>query len=381
MLSELQVKNLKPKETRYSVTDGEGLAVDVLPSGKKKWVLSYRIGGKQTRKTLGEYPAIGCKEARNLARELKKTASSATTRSSPILRDVITEWFGLNRPSWDSEKYANTVDYRLKYITEPFAGKPIDEVTRDDVIASTKKIVNKGTLETASRSLRLLTQVFNFAIASNYTEKNPCVLVANVIPPHKEVNLPSLDISQMPEFWRRVLASNVGDDLLSALKIVCYTAVRISELLQARWDTGEFDFEQSMWVIPASRLKMRKDLVVPLAPPVLEEFQALYARRIGDGYVFRHRTQYDQHCPSASVLAIIKRNGYGGQMVTHGFRSLFSTAANESNLWRWEAIEYQLAHVPQSKSKVRFVYNRAKYLDERVELMKWWAGIVETWVR
>ena len=378
MLSDSQVKALKAQEKRYSLADGEGLSIDVHPTGKKKWVLSYRVHGKQTRKSLGEYPAIGCKEARQLARQYKAEAQGKVL-DSPTVKSVIDEWLKMMTPRWSSEKYVNTVIYRLNYITKDFAEQPIDEVDRKQVVKKVKEIVGKGTLETAKRSLRLLNELFNFAIASDYTQKNPCTLVADVIPQQVVQNMPSLDADQMPEFWRRVNQSNVTPELLHGLKIVCYTAVRISELLSARWDTGEIDLENGQWIIPASRMKMRRDHVVPLTKQTKQLFQDLYDHRIDDGFIFKHTRKPNQPTRSETILAIIKRNGYGGQMVTHGFRSLFSTHANNSNKFRPDVIEYQIAHVP--KDRIRGIYNRAEYWDERKELMEWYSNEVDKWMK
>lgn len=378
MLSDSQVKALKAQEKRYSLADGEGLSIDVHPTGKKKWVLSYRVHGKQTRKSLGEYPDVGCKEARQLARQYKAEAQGKVL-DSPTVKSVIDEWLKMMTPRWSSEKYINTVIYRLNYITEDFAEQSIDEVDRKQVVKKVKEMVNKGTLETAKRSLRLLNELFNFAIASDYTQKNPCTLVADVIPQQVVQNMPSLDADQMPEFWRRVNQSNVTPELLHGLKLVCYTAVRISELLSARWDTGEIDLKNDQWVIPASRMKMRRDHVVPLTKQTKKLFQDLYDNRIDNGYVFKNTRNPDLPTKSESILAIIKRNGYGGQMVTHGFRSLFSTHANNSQKFRADVIEYQIAHVP--KDRIRGIYNRAEYWDERKELMEWYSNEVDKWMK
>ncbi|WP_111861107.1 tyrosine-type recombinase/integrase [Acinetobacter sp. CFCC 10889] len=378
MLSDSQVKALKAQEKRYSLADGEGLSIDVHPTGKKKWVLSYRVHRKQTRKSLGEYPDIGCKEARQLARQYKAEAQGKVL-DSPSVKSVIDEWLKMMTPRWSSEKYVNTVIYRLNYITEDFAEQPIDEVDRKQVVKKVKEMVSKGTLETAKRSLRLLNELFNFAIASDYTQKNPCTLVADVIPQQIVKNMPSLDAEQMPEFWRRVNQSNVTPELLHGLKIVCYTAVRISEMLNARWDTGEIDLKNDQWVIPASRMKMRRDHVVPLTKQTKKLFQDLYDNRIDDGFVFKNTRNPALPTKSESILAIIKRNGYGGQMVTHGFRSLFSTHANNSQKFRADVIEYQIAHVP--KDRIRGIYNRAEYWEERKELMEWYSNEVDKWMK
>ena len=378
MLSDSQVKALKPKEKRYSLADGEGLSVDVFPTGKKKWIVSYRVNGKQTRKNLGEYPELGCKDARQLARQCKAEAQGKML-NSPSVNAVIEEWLKLMTPRWSSKKYVDTVIYRLNYITEDFKNQPIDEIDRKIIVKKVKEIVNKGTLETAKRSLRLLNEIFNFAIASDYTQKNPCTLISDVIPQQTVRNMPSLDAEQMPEFWNRVTHSNVTPELLHALKLACYTAVRISELLQSRWDSGEIDLENRQWVIPASRMKMRRDHVVPLTDQTYTLFKELYDHKTDNGYIFKHTRNPGEHVRSESILAIIKRNGYAGQMVTHGFRSLFSTHTNNSKLFRPDVIEYQIAHVP--KDRIRGIYNRAEYWDERVELMKWYSEQVDRWMK
>lgn len=378
MLSDSQVKALKPKEKRYSLADGEGLSVDVFPTGKKKWIVSYRVNGKQTRKNLGEYPELGCKDARQLARQCKAEAQGKML-NSPSVNAVIEEWLKLMTPRWSSKKYIDTVIYRLNYITEDFKNQPIDEVDRKIIVKKVKEIVNKGTLETAKRSLRLLNEIFNFAIASDYTQKNPCTLISDVIPQQTVRNMPSLDAEQMPQFWNRVTHSNVTPELLHALKLACYTAVRISELLQSRWDSGEIDLENRQWVIPASRMKMRRDHVVPLTDQTYTLFKELYDHKTDNGYIFKHTRNPGEHVRSESILAIIKRNGYAGQMVTHGFRSLFSTHTNNSKLFRPDVIEYQIAHVP--KDRIRGIYNRAEYWDERVELMTWYSEQVDRWMK
>lgn len=378
MLSDSQVKSLKAKEKRYSLADGEGLSVDVLPSGKKTWVLSYRVHGKQTRKQLGVYPDVGCKDARKLARQYKAEAQGKVL-DSPMVKEVIAEWVAMMKPRWSNEKYINTVIYRLGYISEDFENTAIDELERKQVVKKVKEMVGKGTLETAKRSLRLLNEVCNFAIASDYTQKNPCALVGDVIPQQVVRNMPSLEPSQMPEFWKRLHSGITTQSVLHAAKLACYTAVRISELLKARWDTGEIDFDNNVWVIPASRMKMRRDHAVPLTAKTKQLFLDLYKNREDDGYIFKNSRRLGHHMPSDSVLALIKRNGYGGQMVTHGFRSLFSTHANNSKKFRSDAIEYQIAHVP--KDRIRGIYNRAEYWDERIELMEWYSNEVDEWMK
>lgn len=381
MLTDAKIKSLKPADKLYSVSDGEGLTIDVLPNGKKKWTLSYRANGKQSRKRLGDYPAIGCKEARQLARETKQQLTGKRPNQMP-LQTVIDEYIAVNAPTWTSQKYYDTVVYRLAYITEDFKDKDINDVTRQDVANKVKQIVAKGTLETAERALRLLKKVFNFAISSDYTDKNPCLLVEELIPDHEPKHYPCLPVSEMPEFFRRLKFIDAYPQTKIATILVCYTGVRIGELLQSRFDTGEFDFEKAIWTVPAHRMKKRKDLLIHLPPSVLAIFKSLYDNRRDDAYLFKNRDNPRDHMTSNAVLGNIKKMGYEGQMVTHSFRSLLSTHANGSGLFRAEAIEYQIAHINKNTKQdaTAKIYNRAEYWEERVALMNWYASEVDNWL-
>ena len=381
MLTDTKIKSLKPTDKMYSVSDGEGLAIDILPSGKKKWTLSYRSGGKQSRKRLGDYPAMGCKEARQLAREVKGQLTGKK-KEQPTLQAVIDEWVALQSPHWTSQKYHDTVVYRLGYISADFAHRPIDEITRQEISSKVKEIIAKGTLETATRAIRLLKSVFNFAISSDYTQNNPCLLVDELVPAHEVQHYPSLPPSEMSEFFRRLKFYQANEMTKTALILACYTGVRISELLNARFDTGEFDFNQRLWTIPAYRMKRRKDLLVPLSDETLALFKQIYDHRTDDGYLFKNRNDPRRPMTSNAVLNIIKRLGYEGEMVTHGFRTLFSTHANNSRLFRSEVIDYQIAHVNKSTKAdaTSKIYNRAEYWDERVELMNWYSAEVSGWL-
>ena len=310
MLTDIQVKSLKPQEKRYSMADGEGLSIEVFPTGKKKWVLSYRIDGKQTRKQLGEYPEVGCKEIRKVARDFKAEVSGKS-KVSHYLKQVCDEWFQLMSPQWSSEKYISTVKYRLDYITEDFLELPLEEITRFQVSSKVKEIVAKGTLETATRCLRLLNAVFNFAIASGYTEKNPCILVGELIPEHEVQSYPCLPASEMPEFFRRIKAYPADAQTHHAIILIMLTGVRVSELLQASWD--EFDLEERKWDIPAERMKNGLPHRVPLTDMMIDELQALRLTHNQD-LLFPHRLNNKEPMRSESILAVIKRSGYAGRM-------------------------------------------------------------------
>lgn len=373
-LSDSQVKSLKPAEKRYSKSDGDGLFIDVMPTGKKSWTLELVKHGKRTRKKLGGYPTLSLKDARELAHKERKQAIMGV--KDIMLGEVIDEWIAIYSNAWTSEKYRYTVLYRIDLLAGRLKHRLIHEITRQEIANALTPIVTENKLETASRALRVLRGIFDYAIVKNYIQMNPTHLVEKMIPERNVRNMPSLPITEMPKFWQTLHKMDMRNDTRYALALYNYLAVRPSELAGARWE--EFDLENGVWLIPAHRMKMRKDQMIPLARQPLEIFKTLYKDRKTDVFVFPKIGNLSEHMAIETPLAVIRRAGYGGEMVTHGFRALFSTNAYESGLWEADVIEYSLAHV--QKAKGRKAYNRAKYWSQRIDLMQWWADIVCKWI-
>lgn len=371
-----QIKALKPSEKRYAKSVGDGLYIDVMPTGQKSWTLAYTKDGRRTRSKLGTYPTLSLKDARMRAQELQRQVIMGY--NDILVGDLVTEWLAVYSPAWSSQKYHDNVVYRLELVTHRMAKVRANDVSRAMISNEISTLIASGTIETASRCLRLLKAVFDYALAKEYVQANPCALVEKMIPARKVKNMPALPISEMPKFWTALNYMDMQFETKQALALYNYLACRPSELAKARWDTGEFDLDNGVWLIPAHRMKMRLEHMIPLADKPLEILRTLYDRRTNDEYVFKNKTKPWDHMPTETPLAAIKRAGYGGRMVTHGFRSILSTAANESKEFDKDVIERHLAHVP--KNKGRAAYNRAKYWDERVRLMQWWADIVTPWI-
>lgn len=377
-----QVKSLKPKEKRYTNAAGDGLFLDVMPTGKKSWTVAYSKNGKRTRTKIGTYPVLSLKDARALAQDMQRQALLGY--SDILMKDLVKEWLSVYSPSWTSDKYRETVIYRLELVTERMAEVKANEVTRSMISDEIGLIVGRGTIETANRCLRLIKTVFDYAVAKEYVETNPCTLVSKMIPARKVVNMASLPISEMPKFWTALNYMDMAYETKQAIALYNYLACRPSELVKARWDTGEFDLDKGIWIIPKHRMKMRLEHMIPLTEKPLQILRDLYDRRIDDEFVFKKRSEPTEHMPTETPLAAVKRAAGDGKMTTHGFRSLLSTNANEAKLadgtrmFHEDIIERHLAHVPHNKG--RAAYNRAKYWNDRVRLMEWWAAIVTPWI-
>lgn len=382
MLKDQQVRALKPKEKRYSRSDGQGLSIEVMPTGKKSWVVTHEKLGKRTRTKIGEYPILSLKDAREKSQEIQR--QSIMGYSEVTVSELIEEWLSVYSKTWTSKKYHDNVVYRLNLVTESIRPLQANNITRNMISTEIGKILANGTVETANRCLRLITAVFDYALAKEYVQSNPCAMVSKMIPARKVENMPSLPITEMPKFWTAIDYMDVRHDIKQALALYNYLACRPGELVKSRWDTGEFDLENRIWLIPASRMKMRLEHMIYLDDKPLEILKELYANRTDDGFVFKNHSKPWLHMPTETPLAAIKRAGYRGKMTTHGFRALLSTNANEarradgSRLFDKDVIERHLAHVPRNKG--RAAYNRAKYWDQRVELMQWWSSIVTPWI-
>ncbi len=371
-----QVKALKPADKRYSKSLGDGLSIDVMPSGKKSWVLAYVKAGKRTRTKLGTYPVLSLKDARTLAQEMQRQAIMGY--NDILVEDLVKEWLSVYSPAWTSQKYHDTVVYRLELVTHRIAKVKANDVNRAMISNEIILLIANGTIETANRCLRLLNSLFDYALAKDYVQNNPCSLVSKMIPSRKVINMACLPITEMPKFWTKLNYMDMQFETKQAIALYNYLACRPSELAKARWDTDEFDLENGVWLIPAHRMKMRQEHMIPLTEKPLAILRELYDSRTNDEYVFKKKNKPWEHMPTETPLAAIKRASGAGKMTTHGFRSLLSTHANASKEFDKDVIERHLAHVPENKG--RFAYNRADYWDERVRLMEWWSDIVTPWI-
>lgn len=375
-LTDVECKKALPKEKQYRLSDSNGLSLIIDPKGGKYWALRLTVDGQRKSKALGQYPELSLKKAREIALEIKYKFSRVDTvdELKPLFKEVAEEWFENQKETW-STKHISNVQASLDELYIGLANKRINQIQAPEILQVIKKIEARGSLEIAKRTLSRCGMVMKYAIAHGYRYDNPASDLVYALKNKKVKNLASLSESEMPEFLRRIKTYPSDAQTHHAIILVMLTGVRVSELLQARWD--EFDLDERKWDIPAERMKNGLPHRVPLTDMMINELQALRLTHNQD-LLFPHRLNNKQAMRSESILAVIKRSGYAGRMTTHGFRSLFSTVMNESNLFNPDAIERQLAHVPQNR--IRSAYNRAQYWDERVKIMEWYGEQVKNWL-
>lgn len=389
-LTDTRIKTAKPTEKVYKLYDAEGLYIEVPPSGSKRWRFKYRFDGKEKRISLGTYPEIGLKvarERRDAARVLvaegqdpslilrhgfpKKERSQSDTFS-----DVSEEWFAKYCPSW-SASHAKTIRIRLeKYVYPVIGKKPVAEILPTDVLAILRAIEANGAFETAKRTLTVCSQVFRYAVSTVRLTSDPCRDLKGALAPVMTEHYPTITEPKAVGALLRTIDAYSGTGVVRlALKLLALTFVRPGELRLARWD--EFDLEKGEWLIPAEKMKMRRDHIVPLsrqAMDVLAELRLISG--LGE-FLFPSAfvAKKNQPISNATLLHALRGMGYTGeQLVAHSFRSMASTLLNEMG-FRADVIERQLAHV--EGNKIRAAYNRAEYLTERRQMMQAWADYLD----
>jgi len=384
MLSKLLIDKTKHGSKTVRLSDGRGMYLEISPSGGKWWRFKYRIGGKEKRISLGVYPDVGLAEARDKreqARKLvaagidptehRKAAQAALEENTENTFEAIArEWFGMFSKQW-VPGHADKIIRRLELNVFPWIGtRPVKAVTAPELLAVLRRMESRGANETAHRALQVCGRVFRFAVATGRAERDPSRDLSGALAPTKEKHLASItDPQEVGALLRAIDAYDGSWITRCALRLAPLVFLRPGELRAAQW--SEFDFENSEWRIPATRMKMRVQHVVPLstqAIAILRDLQPLTGRfaLAFPGVRSRFRPMSEN-----TITAALRRMGYSGQDMTgHGFRSMASTLLNEQG-WNRDAIERQLAH--GERDAVRAAYNYAQHLPERRRMMQAWA--------
>lgn len=377
-LNDATCRGAKPKEARYRLPDGHGLSLEVRPSGDRAWLLYYRVDGKGTYKTLGSYPAMGLAAARDAAMALRVGVKAGHDPRGPkpaadgndTFETVARLWFDANKEAW-VPGHAARVWNRLESDALPELGsKGVRSITTQEVLKVLRKVEARGAVDVTKRLRQSLQAVWTYAIASGLADGNPAIgLNAALKKTPKAKSFGFIPPDQLPWFLHRLNESKVQESTKLALLFVLHTACRSEELRGATW--GEI--QRDRWLIPAARMKMDRDHMVPLTP----QSKALLKRMtaIAKGNKLVDLTYNQMHNGLRKITGDNWRDPSGKPATVHGFRSSFRTAATDSEMWRDEAIERALAHV--EGNKVKASYNRSLYWEERVRMAKWWSDYLD----
>lgn len=387
-LTDRAIRVLKPREKSYRVFDGGGLYLEVMPSGRRYWRLKYRFAGKERLLALGVFPDVSLSAARSgreaakaklragedPARSRKTEKLHRTLSNAESLEAIAREWLGQQKARMAEATY-NKALWTFETLLFPWLGdRPISQITPAEVLATLRRIEGRGHHETAHRAKQRIGQVFRYAIATGRAERDPSADLRGALIP--VVSCKRAAVTD-PKDVARLLNAIEGYSghfvTCCALKLSALLFVRPGELRHAEW--AEIDLEAAEWRIPAEKMKMREAHLVPLARQAVSILKEMHPLTGRGRYVFPSVRGGNRPMSENTVTAALRYLGFDGQTMTaHGFRALASTRLNEMG-WPPDVIERQLAHV--ERNKVRAVYNRAMYLEERRRMMQAWADSLD----
>lgn len=368
--------------------DGAGLYLELTAAGGRYWRVKYRHGGKEKRLALGVYPAVSLKEAREklaAARksmqagedpgELRKAAKAkAVHEAANSLEAVTRDWLAHQAGKWAPLTLERVRASLETYIFPKLGARPMASIKAREVRDAVQKVEALGATDQAGRVLQRVKAAFRYAVTHERIESNPMLdlVPAEVLKPRHVQHRPALADRDLPEFLAKLAAYEGDPHTVHALRLLMLTAVRPGEVRGARWE--EFDLEGAQWRIPAERMKMRHEHLVPLSAQAVEVLRTMETLSGGRELVFPSPFYPKKPLSENTFNSALARMGFKGAATAHGFRALFSTVANECG-WKPDVIERQLAHA--ERNQVRAAYHRSAYLEDRAQLLQWWADYLD----
>ena len=385
-LTNIAVRNAKTGEKPRKIYDSGGLYLIVRPSGGKWWRQKFRFRGKEKLLSLGVFPSVSLKEARELRDENRKLLSkgidpSAQRKAEKVagaaaetFESVAIEWYSTNKSAW-APSHQVTILGRLRNNIFPYLGDTsIGEIEAKDLLDALRRIERRGAHETAHRVLGICNQVWLYAIATRRIEHNVAANLKGALAPAEKGVLAALTEPAEVGELLQLLGSYKGTLVVKcALKLSPHLFVRPGELRTARWE--DIDFEKKEWVFTTS--KRHTPLIVPLstqAIEILEEIRPLTGRQT---FVFPSARAPSRPMSNGAILAALRSLGIPKERMSgHGVRAMARTMLDEQLGVRVDFVEHQLGHAvkdPMGRS-----YNRTTFLAERREMMQKWSDYLDT---
>ncbi|MBX6970006.1 integrase [Providencia rettgeri] len=387
-LSAKEIDAAKPKQSDYVLYDGDGLELLVKSNGSKLWSFRYirPLTKKRAKKSLGSYPAVSLADARSyrleartlLAKQIdpqdhhKEQVRNSLEAKTNTFQLVAERWWEVKK-STVTEDYGNDIWRSLERDVFPAIGDiSVTDIKAHILVQAIQPVQARGALETVRRLCQRINEVMIYAQNTGLIDAVPSINIGKAFEKPKKKNMPSIPPDQLPKLMQTMRTASISLSTRCLFMWQLLTISRPAEAAEARWD--EINFENKEWKIPAARMKMNREHTVPLsdaALAILELMKPLSGHR---EFIFPSRIKPTQPMNSQTVNAALKRAGFGGVLVSHGLRSIASTALNEQG-FPPDVIEAALAHV--DKNEVRRAYNRSDYLEQRRPMMQWWADFIE----
>lgn len=388
-LSDVKLRKIKPTEKKQVFSDGYGLSLSIETNGSKYWRFNYRFLGKQQTLSLGVYPGVSLADARSAHRiaynqlaeninpaEARKLAKLSVHQANANTFEAISnEWIDVHMSDKTEQHRSRATSILQRYITPYIGNRDVRDITALELLGVLRKIEATGALNTAHRARGTVQQIFSYAIATGRADRNVAQDLQGTLKTYTEKHRTAITEPKL-------LGKLLRDIDYSRASLVVKTAMRISPILfqrpgeirQMEW--SEIDFEKAIWCIPAEKMKMRNDHIVPLPTQAITLLKEIYTLS-GQGKFVFPSARGASRCLSENAVRVALRDlGYDNETVTpHGFRATARTLLDEALEFRVDLIEQQLAHAVKDANGR--AYNRTKFLPQRAEMMQAWADYLD----
>lgn len=389
-LTDIQLRNAKPAVKDYSITDGQGLSIQITTSGGKWWRFRYRFIGKPKLMSFGTYPEVSLLEARarrDDARKLlaqipplnpievkKSQKQTLYTKHGNTLELLAREWIESHFVNKSESHKERTLRRLVIYIFPWLGSKPIADITAPEILQAVKRPQNQGKLETAHRTLQAVGQVFRYAVQSGKADRDITLDLRGALPSPKVQHMPSFTEPRDVSALLRAIDGFQGTfSVECALRLAPLLFVRPGELRRAKW--ADIDFDEGIWSYRVTKTDVDHIVALPLqAINILKELHPL----TGHGeFVFPGGHDPRKPMSEAAINAALRRMGYDTktQITGHGFRAMARTLLHERLNIDPNIIEHQLAH--KVAGALGAAYNRTKFLEQRKTMMQTWADYLD----
>ncbi len=385
-----------PEKKLARFYDSGGMYLQVSPAGSKRWFLKYRVDGKEKQLALGSYPDVSLKEARRKrdAAKLQKADGTdpvqarkveklkAVNPAGDAFKVVALEWFEKQEPHW-SPAHAVRAKRQFERDLFPWLGeRRLAEIEPVELLATLRKVEERGAVETADRGLMLARQVWRYGVATGRVSRDITADLKGALSPYRGKHFAAItDPVRLGELLRAIKGYKGGPIVRAALQLAPMLFQRPGELRGAAW--AEIDLEAALWTIPAARMKRSRDgkengqpHFVPLPTQAVRILEVLKPYTEATGFVFPGERQRSKPISENSVRTALIAMGYTADIQTwHGFRATARTLLAEVLEFDPLVIEAQLAHAVRDANGR--AYNRTTYLKQRAEMMQRWADYLD----
>jgi len=405
LLTVREVEGVRAQGRMQWLNDGDGLLLEVSPTGAKRWVLRTSVHGRERRAGLGKYPDVSLGRARDLAIETRRAiretgrtprqAQAEQSREARLSAQLeVRRRFAVAAHEWHktiapglSSKHAEQCITTLEKHAFPVIGdmalpaiKPADVLDR---ILRPMLQRDDPLIDTASKVFQRIGAVFEYGMRHELCEQNPAEGCRRAFTAAKKQarkvkpkeHFAAVDRGEVGELLRKIDGYPSMRSRL-ALQFIAYTVPRSGEFRLATWDEFDLDAAVPVWKVPAKRMKARREHVVPLSAQAVNVLREL--RLIGDGSDLVVPSDRGHGVPISdmALMQALRRMGFAGRQTVHGLRAIFSTLMREDGRFSRDAIEASLAHAV-SADETEAAYMRSKFFDERVRLMQAYADLLD----